>query len=542
MKFPGFLNRSVVGLGLVAGLLMAGTTVPANAAAGFAVTPTSKDFGSQPIGTNSAPQTFTVTNTGTTPLIIGPVTLAGTDQDQFAKGPDTCSGANLAINTTCTVSVRFFPTSPGAKTARLRFVDNAAGSPHSAALSGFGTAPVFAVSPTSKDFGTQPIGTTSASQTFTVTNTGDAPLLIFAAQLDGADPGQFTEVSDDCSVVVVVAPAQTCTVTVSFAPTSRGAKTAVLRFTDNAAGSPHDVGLSGFGTAPEFAVSPTSADFGNRAVGSSSARRTFTVTNTGDAPLVITDALLAGADAGDFTEVTDDCSGQTLAAAATCTVTVAFSPQSYKPKTAVLRFTHNAAGSPTDVTLTGIGTSPPGADPDNDGVLTRDDNCPNDANPGQADSDGDGFGDPCDNQQRDVDFDNIPGPTDNCPAVSNPGQADSDGDGVGDACDTSDQPGTDKQRINPAIKGKNIRRTGKDWVLVRARAAGGAHVRIFTITDRHRRVLVDEGRLNARGVYKTVIDDPNGRDVTAYKAVVSATSDTRRGVTNRLQQQRSATR
>jgi hypothetical protein len=58
-------------------------------------------------------------------------------------------------------------------------------------------------------------------------------------------------------------------------------------------------------------------------------------------------------------------------------------------------------------------------DPDGDGVVDIDDNCPDDFNPGQDDGDTDNIGDSCDN----------------CPEAYNPDQADPDGDGLGDPCD-----------------------------------------------------------------------------------------------------------
>jgi hypothetical protein len=78
-------------------------------------------------------------------------------------------------------------------------------------------------------------------------------------------------------------------------------------------------------------------------------------------------------------------------------------------------------------------------DSDGDGIGDSEDNCPNDANSGQEDNDGDGQGDACD---PDDDNDGVPDATDNCDFAANPSQADSDNDGIGNACDTQTGPPT----------------------------------------------------------------------------------------------------
>lgn len=81
--------------------------------------PASWDFGSVLSGGTSPSQSFTITNTGTGNLVIGTISISGTNPSDFTKLTDTCSSQTLAPSGSCAVGVEFTPHSSGTKSASL---------------------------------------------------------------------------------------------------------------------------------------------------------------------------------------------------------------------------------------------------------------------------------------------------------------------------------------------------------------------------------------------------------------------------------------
>jgi len=110
--------------------------------------------------------------------------------------------------------------------------------------------PHISISPSSKDFGTVTVGSSSSSQTFTVSNQGTANLIIGQITLAGANAAEFSMANDGCSNHTI-APLSNCTIQATFSPASAGAKSATISFPSNDTASPAvTVSLSGAGTAP----------------------------------------------------------------------------------------------------------------------------------------------------------------------------------------------------------------------------------------------------------------------------------------------------
>jgi len=308
------------------------------AATTMAVTPGSLVFSDQDAGTLSSTRDLTLTNTGTELLVIGAVSITG----EFSQ-TNTCGTlSGISPGQSCTVSVRFSPHAGGARSGQLTISSNAPGN-NVVSLSGNGLGSL-ALSTTTFDFGDQRAGTTSSPMTLSISNNGIVSLNLSSI----AVIGDYTS-STDCPPSI--APGSACTVSIRFVPTARGARPGVITIASSLADSPHAVTLSGRGIAPTITFSPSTLQFANQAVGSSSPQQTVTIANQGDLPLSIAGISITG----DYTE-THDCGGS-VPVNGTCKIDVVFQPAGIGPRSGTLTVSDDAIGSPHTVALGGAGTA-----------------------------------------------------------------------------------------------------------------------------------------------------------------------------------------
>ncbi len=218
--------------------------------------------------------------------------------------------------------------------------------------------------PSTINFGGQAQGTPSAPMTVTITNVYPAAITVSGISFTGANAADFAPFSDLCTGVPLAQDAS-CSIAVTFTPSLIAVENATLAVAHNGPfRSPLNVALTGTGTAagaaPVVSLSAASLAFGPQRVRTTSANKTVTVTNTGNAPLTATVTIVddpnSNPAADQFSKVTDTCSGQSIAAGLSCAVSVQFVPTVAQASTALLNFADNAANTPQQVTLTGTGT------------------------------------------------------------------------------------------------------------------------------------------------------------------------------------------
>ena len=297
------------------------------------------DFGGHSVG-SATNYTFTVTNTGGAPAVsvtgsglAAPFSFAG---GSYPGTAGTC-GATIANGASCSIVVTFAPTATGLQTDTISvdYSDGALAQSATRDVQGSGVTPAILVvsdGPT-YNYGTAPNGS-SNDYTFTINNTGG----FTATAMTGsglASPftfkgGAYPGTAGTC--VATLAAGATCTIVVNYSPLTTGlaTDTILIGYNDGSNAQTATRDIQGTGTPPAtLTISDgPSYDFGIQATGSNT-DFAFTVTNTGGfiASLMSGSGLAAPFEfsGGSYPGAGGTCAAN-LAAGATCTIVVRFSP------------------------------------------------------------------------------------------------------------------------------------------------------------------------------------------------------------------------
>ena len=196
---------------------------------------------------------------------------------------------------------------------------------------------------TNLTFNPQTVGTTSPSKTVTLQNYSQtSSMSVSSIVLQGGDFSQ----SNSCPSKLKAK--QSCGITVTFSPTTTGARTGTLTMTDSDVTSPQVVNLTGTGTS--VTLSPALLNFGTRTLGAPAKVLTATLKNQSSSGLTISGMVASG----DYTQ-TNTCGGS-LPAGGSCVISASFFPTVAGTRYGNVTITDSDGASPHVLNLTGVGT------------------------------------------------------------------------------------------------------------------------------------------------------------------------------------------
>jgi Abnormal spindle-like microcephaly-assoc'd, ASPM-SPD-2-Hydin len=308
--------------------------------------PTAITFGNVQTGTNQS-QTDVLTNTGGSNLNITQATVTGTGFSTTGLNVPLALAAGQSVS----FSVVFSPTAAGSATGNLALTDDGTTSPVNIALSATAvTAGNLAANPTSFNFGSVLVGASSQTQTETLTNTGGENLTIAAATIGSGF--NYTGLS----LPLTLAPNQSTTFGVVFAPTAAGASNGTLSLTISGSTTTVDISVSGTGTVPitpaTLTASPASLTFDVQE--KKTQVLTETVTNNGGSSATISQGTVSGTGfsiSGLGTNVT-------LTPGQSTSFSVTFAPQSAGNFSGSVAIASNASNPTLDIGLSGSAIAP----------------------------------------------------------------------------------------------------------------------------------------------------------------------------------------
>ena len=206
------------------------------------------------------------------------------------------------------------------------------------------------VSPTSFNFGNQIVNSHSSPQAFTLTNSSSSSVGITSIGVTG-DYSQTNLCGSS------IAGNSSCTINVTFTPTTTGTRTGTLTIVDGA--GTQAASLTGAGVT-QVSLTPATVSFGNVGVGSHSSAQAVTLANNQASQLTGVISI-TGTNAADFTQTNNCGNGTAVAVAAnsSCTINVTFTPSLYAAESATLTVTDSAGTQTSSLTGTGKDVTAP---------------------------------------------------------------------------------------------------------------------------------------------------------------------------------------
>jgi hypothetical protein len=291
----------------------------------------------------SSSSTVMLTNNGTTQLNFS-FAVSGANAGNFSLQSSGCT--SLAPAASCSLNYGFSTNSVGTYSAVVTVTDSVSSISHSVPLSAqVSYWSPFAV-PNSLQFGIQALGTSSASQVFTVSD-GNSQPLGHPIRVTLQPSSDFTLPNgSDCTASATTS----CVLSVAFSPHDTGSISETLTITDLTSGFTTGLTLSGTGGSSGVSLSSGSVVFPDRLVGTTSIPVAITVTNTGTAPLLVSQINITGAGAANFS-ATNGCGN--VAPNATCPINITFAPVATGPLSATIQIVSNASSSPDHIDVSG---------------------------------------------------------------------------------------------------------------------------------------------------------------------------------------------
>lgn len=215
-------------------------------------------------------------------------------------------------------------------------------------------APTLTASPTTLDFGSVSVGTTSTSQSVTISNVSSSSVTVGQATVAGQNATSFSMTADSCSNTSL-ASGQTCKISLAFTPaTSTAESVAYVSIPYGGGSTAITVGLAGGGyVRGVLTITPQSVTFPATVQQTASAPQTVVISNTGNADATIQYLTIQG----DFTE-TNTC-GASLAPGESCQVNITFRPTSAGNLQGYINFSSNTQAAFYSINFSGVGVTAP---------------------------------------------------------------------------------------------------------------------------------------------------------------------------------------